>query len=173
MKRIGILSDTHSSLHKGILSFFADCDEIWHAGDIGKQEVIDQLETICPVKAVYGNIDDSNFKLCYKEIEEFSCENIRVSMIHIGGYPKNYRPKARKSIHNFHPKLFISGHSHILKVIYDKEAQCLHINPGAAGNSGYHHKVTAIRLIIDKDDIKDLEIFEADRKSSKFISYKM
>lgn len=140
------------------------CDEIWHVGDIGNIETADRLAQIKPFKAVYGNIDGGILRTTFNETEIFLCENVKVMMIHIGGYPGRYNPKARNLIREHKPKLFISGHSHILKVIYDQKNSLLHINPGAAGNSGMHQLITMVRFTIDGDNIKDLEIFETERR---------
>jgi putative phosphoesterase len=163
MKRIGIISDTHGYLHPGVSDFFKDCDEIWHAGDIGNIETADELSKLKPFKAVYGNIDDTKVRIEYPEYELFKCEDVQVLMIHIGGYPGRYSHKARQLIQLHQPQLFISGHSHILKVMPDKQHQLLHINPGSAGKSGLHKKMTMIRLTIDEDQIKDLDVFESAR----------
>ncbi|HDO27901.1 MAG TPA: metallophosphoesterase [Bacteroidetes bacterium] len=163
MKRIGLLSDTHGYLHPRVYGFFMPCDEIWHAGDMGNMETADRLATIKPLKAVYGNIDGGDLRLTCKEYEVFDCEGVKVLMIHIGGYPGRYSPKARKLIEKYHPALFISGHSHILKVMPDKKYNLLHINPGAAGKQGLHHLITAVRFTIDGTQIKDLEVLEIKR----------
>ena len=164
MKKIGILSDTHGFIHPGVSDFFMHCDEIWHAGDIGNMETADKLAALKPLRAVYGNIDDHIVRAEYKEYEVFLCEDVKVLMIHIGGYPGRYQPQARKLIETYKPKLFISGHSHILKVMPDKKYELLHINPGAAGHSGLHKAITMVRLTIDGQDIKDLDVFEAKRE---------
>lgn len=160
MKTIGILSDTHGCWDERFAEHFASCDEIWHAGDIGSMEVIEKLEAIAPVRAVAGNIDDSNFRRKYGLIQEWMTEDVKVMMTHIGGYPGKYAPgmKARLDLHR--PKLFIAGHSHILKVMYDRQLELLHINPGAAGVYGWQAVRTLIRLKIDGDTIKDLEVIE-------------
>jgi putative phosphoesterase len=163
MTRIGLMSDTHAYLHPKILDFIRDCDEIWHAGDIGNLETANELEKIKPLKAVYGNIDGQSVRLSFPEIQIFSCEQVKVLMIHIGGYPGRYEKKALDLIRAEKPKLFISGHSHILKVIYDDKNRLLHINPGSAGKYGLHNIITAVRFVIDGDRIKDLEICEVDR----------
>lgn len=162
MKRIGLLSDTHGFLHPKIFSFFSECDEIWHAGDIGNIETADKLAAFKPLRAVYGNIDGGVLRH-FKENEIFYCEDIKVFMTHIGGYPGRYAKGISQLIHYEKPKLFISGHSHILKVINDKKNNLLHINPGAAGKSGMHLMITFIRFAIDKDRIMDLEVFESTR----------
>jgi len=164
MRKIGILSDTHGYIHPGVSDFFKECDEIWHAGDIGDMETADKLAKIKPLRAVYGNIDDHNLRIQFPEFLHFSCEKVGVLMIHIGGYPGRYTPQARKLIETYHPQLFITGHSHILKVMPDKRYGLLHINPGAAGYSGFHKVITAVRLTIDGKEMKGLEVFEAPRK---------
>lgn len=160
MKRIGLLSDTHTFLHPRLKELLADCHEIWHAGDIGNAATAEAFNSIKPLRAVYGNIDGQDIRIQYPEVLTFFCEEVKVSMIHIGGYPGRYSPKAKEIIKKEKPKLFISGHSHILKVMYDKKNKLLHINPGAAGKSGFHKVITAIRFTIDKKEIKDLEIIE-------------
>jgi putative phosphoesterase len=166
MTRIGLLSDTHGFLHPKIFSFFKDCDEIWHAGDIGNIETYDKLKAFKPIKAVYGNIDGGHLRLL-AETEIFMCENLKVMITHIGGYPGRYAKGISPKIKVIKPKLFISGHSHILKIINDPRNNLLHINPGAAGISGFHNKITLVKFIINKDMISDLSIFETDRKSVK------
>ena len=160
MTRIGVLSDTHSYIDKPILDFFSSCDEIWHAGDFGCQEVIDRLEAIKPLRAVHGNIDDYFIQKRFPMHNRFMCEQVDVWLTHVGGHPGNYAPPVFYEIQKNPPKLFVCGHSHILKVIYDDKLQLLHINPGAAGQYGQHLKRTAIRFVIDGADIKDLEILE-------------
>ena len=163
MPRIGLLSDTHGFINPRILEFFATCDEIWHAGDIGNVETADNLVALKPFKAVYGNIDGTELRKSYPKNQVFSCEGVNVLMTHIGGYPGRYEKEARQLIELEKPKLFICGHSHILKVLYDKKYDLLHINPGAAGNSGFHHVMTCVRFVIDGKDIRDLEVFEKQR----------
>ena len=163
MTKIGLLSDTHGSLPAKTFGFFKDCDQIWHAGDIGDVKVIELLENFKPLVAVYGNIDGNEIRVSCPEIQVFAVENVKVFMIHIGGYPGRYSTRALASIQKEQPGLFISGHSHILKVMYDKRNNLLHINPGAAGKFGLHQKVTLVRFVIDGDQIKDLEIFEKER----------
>lgn len=162
MKRIGLLSDTHGFLHPKLFSFFSECDEIWHAGDIGNIETADKLAAFKPLRAVYGNIDGGVLRH-FKENEIFYCEDVKVLMTHIGGYPGRYAKGIGQLIREEKPKLFISGHSHILKVINDKRNNLLHINPGAAGKSGMHIKITFVRFTIEKDRILDLEVFESNR----------
>ncbi len=163
MPRIGLLSDTHGSVHPRILNFFSNCDEIWHAGDIGNVATAESLAAFKPLKAVYGNIDGNELRLAYPRNQIFNCEGIKVLMTHIGGYPGRYEKEARELIVSEQPGLFISGHSHILKVIYDKKNSLLHINPGAAGNSGFHTAITCVRFVIEGKDIRDLEVFEKQR----------
>jgi putative phosphoesterase len=160
MKRIGILSDTHGYWDDKYLIHFADCDEIWHAGDIGSNIIIEQLESFKPVRAVYGNIDGGIMRKLYKEKLRFRIEDCEVVMKHIGGYPGRYDASIREEIYSQPPQLFISGHSHILKVIYDKKIDCLHINPGAAGKQGWQQQRTLIKVTIDGRTFKDLEIVE-------------
>ena len=161
MKRIGLLSDTHGFIHPRVSVFFKDCDEIWHAGDIGNIETADKLSAIKSFIAVYGNIDGGDLRITYNETEVFICEGVKVFMIHIGGYPGRYTMQARKLIEAHQPKLFISGHSHILKIMHDKKYDLLHINPGSAGKSGLHKVITMVRFVVDGNDIRDLELFEA------------
>jgi hypothetical protein len=163
MPLIGLLSDTHSYVNPRILDFFASCDEIWHAGDIGNAETADKLAAYKPFKAVFGNIDGTELRASYPKNLVFVCGEVKVLMAHIGGYPGHYEKEARQMIESEKPGLFITGHSHILKVMYDKKYNLLHINPGAAGNSGFHHVITCVRFVIDGKDIRDLEVFEKER----------
>ena len=160
MKRIGILSDTHSCWDDKYLIHFAGCDEIWHAGDIGSPLIVDNLATCCQVRAVCGNIDGRDMRLRFPEVLRFKVEECNVIMTHIGGYPGKYSPAIRDILRNERPQLFVAGHSHILKVMYDKEIGCLHINPGAAGRQGWHAVRTIVKLTIDGSEIKDLEVVE-------------
>jgi putative phosphoesterase len=160
MKRIGLLSDTHGHVPKQAFTFFADCNEIWHAGDIGNLETAKELAGIKPLKAVYGNIDGQELRSFYPLYQNFNCEGVKVLMIHIGGYPGKYTPEARRLIEEMQPKLFITGHSHILKVMNDPKHNLLHINPGAAGKYGWHTVATLIRFTVDGETIKNLEIQE-------------
>jgi uncharacterized protein len=163
MQRIGLLSDTHGFIDERILEFFKDCDEIWHAGDIGNLETADILANLKPFRAVHGNIDGHEIRQVYPKHLRFISEGIDVWITHIGGYPGHYEQEVRSMIFENPPKLFICGHSHILKVIYDKKLGLLHINPGAAGKSGFHKVRTAIRFKIYQSNIKDLEILEIQR----------
>ena len=143
--------------------FFSDCNEVWHAGDIGNPEICDRLEARQNFRAVYGNIDGTPVRKKFPEHLRFFCEEVDVWITHIGGYPDNYAPSIREAIRKNPPMLFISGHSHILKVMYDKKLNLLHINPGAAGKSGLHKKITAVRFVVDGAEIKELEVFEKER----------
>jgi putative phosphoesterase len=160
MKRIGLMSDTHSWWDDRYLTHFNDCDEIWHAGDIGNGIIIDRLEEHCPVRAVCGNIDGRELGLRFGKVLKFRIEECNVMMTHIGGYPGKYDPSVRNDIYKERPGLFISGHSHILKVMYDKTVGCLHINPGAAGRQGWQQVRTLVKFSIDGKEIKDLEVIE-------------
>ena len=163
MRIIGLLSDTHGYFHPRIPEFFSGCDEIWHAGDIGSMEVVDKLEAIAALRAVYGNIDGGELRKDFSETALFTVEGLKVLMMHIGGYPGHYQPKVREMIEKYRPGLFISGHSHILKVIPDNKYGLLHINPGAAGHSGFHKSITLVRFNINKGHAEDLEILDIDR----------
>lgn len=165
MKRIGLLSDTHGFWDERYEKYFTECDEIWHAGDIGTVEVAERLSAIKPLRAVYGNIDGGDLRKMFSEKYRFRCEEVEVLMKHIGGYPGHYDASIRGSLYARPPKLFISGHSHILKVMYDKTIDCLHINPGAAGISGFHKVRTLVRFSIDGSVIKDLEVIELGEKT--------
>lgn len=166
MKRIGLLSDTHSHLDASVLDYFQDCDEIWHAGDVGAIEIADQLAHFKPFRAVYGNIDDQTVRITYPKNLIFELENVKVFITHIGGYPKRYNTEAKQVIQQEKPKLFICGHSHILKVMYDPTYELLHINPGAAGNTGFHLMKTIVRFSLDAGNIKDLEVVELGKRGS-------
>jgi len=157
------MSDTHGYIHHRVSDFFKDCDEIWHAGDIGNDTTAQKLAEIKPLRAVYGNIDGGILRKIFNEYEIFLCEDVKVVLIHIGGYPGRYDKKAKSLIEQHQPKIFISGHSHILKVMPDPKYKLLHINPGAAGKSGLHKKITMVKFVIDGTDIRDMEIFEANR----------
>lgn len=160
MKRIGILSDTHSHWDDKYLIHFADCDEIWHAGDIGSEIIINQLEAFKPVRAVFGNIDGAQIRKRFCETLRFEIEECEVVIKHIGGYPGRYDASIRKELYERPPQLFISGHSHILKVIFDNKLGCLHINPGAAGKQGWQQQRTLVKVTIDGKKFKDLEVIE-------------
>ena len=163
MKKIGLLSDTHGWLNPAVFEFFKDCDEIWHVGDIGGTDVADSLSAFKPLRAVYGNIDDQKIRLMFPKINIFTIENVKVMMTHIGGYPGRYEPGIKELIIKEKPNIFISGHSHILKVMNDHNLHLLHINPGAAGNSGFHKVITMVRFHIDGSEIKNMELYEKKR----------
>ena len=164
LKKIGLLSDTHGFLDPKLFVFFKDCDQVWHAGDFGNLETADQLAAFKPLKGVYGNIDGHKVREIYPKHLKFRIEDVKVWITHIGGYPGRYDKSVKPGIYDDPPTLFISGHSHILKVIYDKKIGTLHINPGAAGNQGFHKVKTLLRFVIDGDRIKDLEIMEIERQ---------
>ena len=163
MVKIGLLSDTHGYLDPRLLEYFRDCDEIWHAGDIGNIKVSEELSKFKPFKAVWGNIDGQDIRQIYPENLRFKSEGLEVWIKHIGGYPDKYDRSVRNDIIASPPGLFISGHSHILKVMYDKKLNLLHINPGAAGKVGLHSIRTAVRFTIDNKKVKDLEVIELGR----------
>lgn len=160
MKRIGLLSDTHNYLDAQVFDHFKNCDEIWHAGDFGTMELADQLSSFKPLKGVYGNIDGNDVRAAFPEVNVFNCEDVKVLMIHIGGYPPKYNASSKKLIHEYAPQLFISGHSHILKIMYDEKTSCLHINPGAAGKQGWQKVRTLVRFSVDGSSIRNCEIIE-------------
>ena len=160
MKRIGLLSDTHGVWDEKFENYFAPCDEIWHAGDIGSLELANRFEAMKPFHAVYGNIDDYSTRIVYPQTLRFTLEDVEVLMTHIGGYPGHYDPSIRSQVYARPPKLFIAGHSHILKVIYDEKINCLHMNPGAAGKYGFHRVRTLLRFVLEEGNIRDLEVIE-------------
>jgi len=165
MLRIGLISDTHHFLDDNVFRHFEKCDEIWHAGDFGTIEVANKLAAFKPLKAVYGNIDGQDVRTVYPEQLRWRSEGINVFMTHIGGYPPKYNPAVKKILQADPPQLFICGHSHILKVIYDDKLSCLHINPGAAGRQGWHTIRTLVRLTIDGNNMKDCEVIELGSRS--------
>lgn len=161
MTRIGLLSDTHGYLDEAVFTHFSQCDEIWHGGDWGTRQLAETLKsTGKPLRGVYGNIDGNDIRSLYPEQLVFTCEQVKVMIRHIGGYPPKYNPETRKELLLHQPQLFISGHSHILKVMYDDKLQCLHMNPGAAGKQGWHKVRTLIRFVIDGKEMKDCEVVE-------------
>ena len=164
MKKIILLSDTHNSLDKRFTKHFQNADEIWHAGDIGDIKIIDQLRLYAKVRAVWGNIDNHIIRSEFKENLFFKCEGVKVMMTHIGGYPGRYSKKIISIIEQANPDIFISGHSHILKVIYDKKNNLLHMNPGAMGDYGIHKVKTILSFIIEDEKVKNLNIIEFPRK---------
>ena len=163
--KVGILSDTHGFLHPRIVNFFKDVDEIWHAGDIGNMNTYQALEDSKPLRAVYGNIDGQDLRIRCPDIHFFQVEQAQVLLTHIGGYPGRYDRKAKELIKQKKPALFVCGHSHILKVMYDKTHELLFINPGAAGKFGSHKSITAIRMVIEGKTFKDLEVLDIPRGS--------
>lgn len=162
MTHIGLISDTHGYLDEAVFDHFKNCDEIWHAGDFGTIELSSRLSTHSGkmIRGVYGNIDGQDVRTVYPEQLIFYCEDVKVMMRHIGGAPPNYNPDTRKELQLHQPNLFIAGHSHILKVMYDHKINCLHMNPGAAGKQGWHKVRTLIRFVIDGSDMKNCEIIE-------------
>ena len=164
MKKILLLSDTHSFIDEKIIKYVNQADEVWHAGDIGDLKVTDSIKKLKPLRGVYGNIDDAKARMEFPLDNQFMCEEVLVYMTHIGGYPKKYNARALNELKENTPKLFICGHSHILKVMYDKDFNLLHLNPGAAGIYGMHQVRTMLRFEIDKDQIKNLEIIELGKK---------
>lgn len=166
MRKILLISDTHGYLDKGLLKHMQYADEVWHAGDIGTIELCLEIEKIKPLKAVYGNIDGQDIRTDYAENLIFDCEGVKILMTHIGGYPGKYPAKLKQLLLEHKPKIFICGHSHILKVMYDKELALLHMNPGAAGVHGFHTVKTAIRFEIEGSEIKNLAIIELGSRTS-------
>lgn len=160
MIRIGLLSDTHGHLDDRIFKHFEEADEIWHAGDIGTLSLADTLDAFKPLRAVYGNIDGHELRAVHPEVQLFTAEQVKVLMIHIGGYPGRYNRKTRELIKQHQPDLVITGHSHILKVMYDKTLNHVHMNPGAAGKQGFHKVRTLIRFAINGKKIENPEVIE-------------
>lgn len=160
MKKILLLSDTHSYIDDAILKHVKQADEVWHAGDIGDLNVTNQIKKLKPLKAVFGNIDGHEARAEFPENNRFMCENVDVWITHIGGYPNRYDVRIREILTKNPPDLFICGHSHILKVIPDKKLKLLHMNPGAVGKYGFHNVRTMLRFVIDGSNIKDLEVIE-------------
>jgi uncharacterized protein len=160
MKRIGLLSDTHNYLDPSVFRHFENCDEIWHAGDIGSIAIANQLAEVKPLRAVYGNIDGYDVSSVYPESLRFTCEEADIFMTHIGGYPGRYEKKVKDAFLEKPFQLFVCGHSHILKVMFDEKWQCLHINPGAAGKQGWHKVKTLVRFSIEGKHFRDLEVIE-------------
>jgi putative phosphoesterase len=164
MTRIGLLSDTHDYLDDAVFKHFEHCDEVWHAGDFGTAKIADALKAYKPLRGVYGNIDGNDIRSFYPESLVWNCEQVKTAMIHIGGYPPKYNTRSKLLLSENQPQLFISGHSHILKVMYDDTLNCLHINPGAAGKYGWHKVRTLVRFIIDGKDIRNCEIIELGKR---------
>jgi putative phosphoesterase len=165
---IGLMSDTHSYLDEKVFHYFADCDEIWHAGDFGDIKIIDQLKAFKPLRGVYGNIDNRQIQAEMPLDVRFDCAGLSVFMTHIGGYPGRYHPRVRPLLQSQPPGLFISGHSHILKVMPDKNLGFLHINPGACGNEGWHRVKTLVRFKIEMSTIQQLEVIELGVRTGKY-----
>lgn len=169
MKKIGLISDTHGYLDESVFTHFEQCDEIWHAGDFGTIAIAERLRASkkgrdTNLKGVYGNVDGYDVRSVYPEQLVWTCEEVKVLMIHIGGYPPRYNPKSKEQLLIHRPQLFISGHSHILKVMYDDKLQCLHMNPGAAGKQGWHSMRTVIRFTIEGKEMKDCEVIELGKR---------
>lgn len=160
MTRIGLISDTHHFLDGAVFEHFNSCDEIWHGGDFGTIALAEKLSAFKPLRGVYGNIDGQDIRKIYPEQLVFMCEDVRVMMRHIGGYPPKYNPETKKEILLNTPQLFISGHSHILKIMFDEKLNCLHMNPGAAGKQGWHKVRTLIRFVIEGKEMKNCEVIE-------------
>lgn len=165
MKKILLLSDTHSYIDAQILKFVKQADEVWHAGDIGNLSVTDRIAELKPLRAVYGNIDDKDARAEFPLDNQFTVEGVSVWMTHIGGYPYKYNSRIREALTANPPQLFICGHSHILKVQFDKKLNLLHLNPGAAGKHGFHKVRTMLRFELEKGEIKNLEIIELAKRS--------
>ena len=166
MTNIGLIADTHGYIDETILGHFKNCDEIWHAGDFGNASIAEQLKQQKPLKGVYGNIDGYDIRSEYPEKLIWNCEEVKVFMIHIGGHPARYAPGIKNELLKNDAKLFICGHSHILKVIYDDKINCLHMNPGAAGKQGWHTVRTIMRFSIDGKEIKNCEVIELGKRGT-------
>jgi putative phosphoesterase len=160
VKRIGLISDTHGWLDEKVFRHFEPCDEVWHAGDFGTIEVSERLSAFRPLRGVHGNIDGQDIRGLHPEVQAWTCEELSVLMVHIGGYPGRYSPRAKSEMDLRRPGLFISGHSHILKVMPDTKRSCLHINPGATGRQGWHKVRTIVLFTVDGRDIRDLSVVE-------------
>ncbi|MDB5252938.1 MAG: metallophosphoesterase family protein [Flaviaesturariibacter sp.] len=165
MTRIGLISDTHGWLDDAVFRHFENCDEVWHGGDFGNEEVADALAAFRPLRGVYGNIDGAALRSRFPVKLSWTCEDVRILMTHIGGYPGRYAPGIGAEIASTKAGLFIAGHSHILKVIYDDRSKCLHMNPGAAGKQGWHQVRTLLRFTIDGADIRDCSVVELGPRS--------
>jgi putative phosphoesterase len=169
MTRIGLISDTHGYLDDAVFKHFDNCNEIWHAGDFGSIAVADDLINCQKagryfLRGVYGNIDGQDVRSIYPEQLIWTCEDVKIFMTHIGGYPPKYNPKVMEQLRIHRPQLFICGHSHILKIMYDDKLQCLHMNPGAAGKQGWHSMRTLIRFTIDGKEMKDCSVIELGKR---------
>ncbi|HVG12513.1 MAG TPA: metallophosphoesterase family protein [Flavisolibacter sp.] len=171
MVRIGLISDTHGYMNEGILRHLSTCDEVWHAGDFGSIDVVRQLQSLQTsegknilLRGVWGNIDGREIRSQFPEKLTWACEGVPIFMTHIGGYPKKYAAGIKSELVACGAKLFICGHSHILKIIFDESINCLHMNPGAAGKQGWHKTQTLVRFTIDEANIKDCEVIELGKK---------
>jgi uncharacterized protein len=164
MTRIGLISDTHGYLDETVFLHFEQCDEIWHAGDFGHAELADRIKEKKIVKGVFGNIDGQDIRTVYPEQLVFMCEEVKVMMRHIGGSPPRYNPETKIALQEHHPQLFVCGHSHILKIMFDEKLQCLHMNPGAAGKQGWHKTRTIIRFAIDGKNMQHCEVIELGKR---------
>lgn len=167
MKKILLISDSHGWLDEKLIKHINNCDEVWHAGDIGNIQFCEMIENLKPFKAVYGNIDGQIIRSKFGENECFNCEEVKVLMTHIGGSPGKYPERVKQLIKINQPNVYISGHSHILKVIYDQQFQLLHLNPGACGIQGFHQVKTALRFEINGKDIRNLEIVEFGKRNEQ------
>lgn len=163
MTKVLLLSDTHSYWDERISHYIHQADEVWHAGDFG-EGVAEKILALKPMRGVYGNIDDTSIRTSFPEIAVFHCENVKVAMMHIGGYPNKYSKKAKETLLSERPNIFISGHSHILKVMHDASLGLLHLNPGAAGNIGWHKVRTMLRFEINGSEIQNLEVIELGKR---------
>jgi uncharacterized protein len=166
LKKILLISDTHGYLDPQLLKHIEEADEVWHGGDVGTIEVCDAIQRLKPLKAVYGNIDAQDIRASYPENLVFACEDLKVLITHIGGYPGKYPARVKNLITEHKPGLFICGHSHILKVMFDKQFNLLHINPGACGVQGFHRVKTAVRFEVDKKEIKNLAVIELGNRAT-------
>lgn len=164
MTKIGLISDTHGYLDEAVFTYFKDCDEVWHAGDFGSTDVVKRLLEFKPLKGVYGNIDGHEIRAEFPEKLRWTCEGVEVLMVHIGGHPARYAPGIKQELIQNPPQLFITGHSHILKIVHDDKLKCLHINPGAAGRQGWHKVRTIVRLVIDRNRMSNCEVIELGKR---------
>jgi len=165
--KIALLSDTHSHVEEAMFKHFEECDEIWHAGDIGSFEVTDRLKAVKPLRAVYGNIDGNLFRREFPPHQIFMCEGVKVWITHIGGYPPKYTKELKQHLDKIQPRLFICGHSHILKVISDPTRNLLHMNPGAMGTHGFHQVKTMLTFQINGEKISDVNVIEFGKRGAK------
>jgi putative phosphoesterase len=164
MTRVGLISDTHGFLDDAVFTHFNNCDEVWHAGDFGSLDLVKKLQEFKPLRGVYGNIDGAEIRAEFPEVLSFECEQVKVVMKHIGGYPGRYAPGVKQELLEQQSDLFISGHSHILKIIFDEKIRCLHMNPGAAGKQGWHKVRTLIRFEVNGDKMQNCEVIELGKK---------